>query len=194
MNTALRISIIIFSFLTIPINIIQSYQYKEYILHWIDMDKEKYWKVFLKTEDRFKGILWKKDYDLNQYVVEKELSLGDINVNKNVSQEIYAISSKNIPNFEKISVIQLLVDDQFSDKDESMILVQINNSKQNYYHHQRNLIHFQEKGFNKFQTGLFNFEFIPITNGQDNTIVIKVVTIKENKNLNNIRIKFLRKN
>ena len=48
---------------TIPLNIIQTYQYKEFILHWIDMDEEMYWKVFLKTDDRFKGLIWKNKYD-----------------------------------------------------------------------------------------------------------------------------------
>ena len=45
LTTGLMVSLI--TFLTIPISVIQTYQYKEYILHWIDMDKEKFWKVFL---------------------------------------------------------------------------------------------------------------------------------------------------
>lgn len=40
------------------IQIVQSYQYKNYIFHWDDMTAEKYTKVFLHTENRYKGLLW----------------------------------------------------------------------------------------------------------------------------------------
>ena len=42
----------------IYVNQVQAYQYRHYILHWSVMSKEKYWKVFLKTDDKWKGYLW----------------------------------------------------------------------------------------------------------------------------------------
>ena len=42
--------------------IIQTYQYDNYILHWTSMNKERYWRIFLKTEDKYKGVLWYTTY------------------------------------------------------------------------------------------------------------------------------------
>lgn len=57
-------------------NIIQTFQYKNYILNWGEMDKEMYWKVFLRTEDQFKGLVWKRTYDFSQYKTLKEITIG----------------------------------------------------------------------------------------------------------------------
>jgi hypothetical protein len=47
------------------ISIIQTYQYQSFILDWGEMNKEKFWKVFLKTEDKYRGLVWLKTYDLS---------------------------------------------------------------------------------------------------------------------------------
>lgn len=45
------------------VNFIQAYQYKNYILHWHNMDKTSYWNVFLKTDLKYQGALWtESDY------------------------------------------------------------------------------------------------------------------------------------
>lgn len=46
----------------IGLNQVQDFQYRHYILHWSIMSETKYWKVFLKTGDRFKGYLWDQMY------------------------------------------------------------------------------------------------------------------------------------
>ncbi len=43
----------------IVINLVQEYQYYHFILHWENMDKESYWKVFLRTGKAWRGYLWK---------------------------------------------------------------------------------------------------------------------------------------
>src|SRR5690606_18227397 len=46
------------------VNFIQAYQYRHYILHWEIMNKEAYWKVFLKTDSKYRGALWTEtDYN-----------------------------------------------------------------------------------------------------------------------------------
>jgi hypothetical protein len=47
---------------TIILNQVQAYQYRHYILHWSLMDKEKYWKVFMKTGDKWAGYLWNQKF------------------------------------------------------------------------------------------------------------------------------------
>ncbi|RLD54160.1 MAG: hypothetical protein DRI97_12040 [Bacteroidetes bacterium] len=41
------------------LNMIQVYQYKNWILYW-DMDEEMYWRVFLKTDKEYHGLLWRE--------------------------------------------------------------------------------------------------------------------------------------
>ena len=48
------------------INQVQAFQYKEYILYW-NMDKEMYWRVFLKTSTNYKGLLWEEAESLESY-------------------------------------------------------------------------------------------------------------------------------
>lgn len=54
----IRLCVSIFSIIFICITFIQIDQYSKYILSWEGMDKEKYWMVFLKTQDKYRGMLW----------------------------------------------------------------------------------------------------------------------------------------
>jgi hypothetical protein len=56
---------LLLAFACVPLNAIQAWQYQNYILHWDAMTREGYFKVFLKTEDRYKGLLFKRDFDLS---------------------------------------------------------------------------------------------------------------------------------
>ncbi len=56
-----RKAIYIFSALCIfllYVNQVQAYQYKNFILHWELMSRYKYWKIFLKTDPKWKGYVW----------------------------------------------------------------------------------------------------------------------------------------
>ncbi|MCC7332670.1 MAG: hypothetical protein IT232_08690 [Flavobacteriales bacterium] len=61
-NSIIVILIILFSSITQ----IQIDQYSRYILHWESMTKEAYWKVFLKTHEKYRGILIKEPQKINQ--------------------------------------------------------------------------------------------------------------------------------
>ena len=54
-----KVAIVSLSLITLPINIIQTYQYKNFILHWVDMNRDSYWDLFLKTDSKYRGLLWK---------------------------------------------------------------------------------------------------------------------------------------
>ena len=47
------------------ISIIQTYQYQNYILHWSLMNYERYWQTFLKTDEKYKGLLWIDKHDIS---------------------------------------------------------------------------------------------------------------------------------
>jgi hypothetical protein len=47
------------------ISIVQTYQYQTFILHDSQMTKEKYWRVFLKTQPRYRGLLYLNKVELH---------------------------------------------------------------------------------------------------------------------------------
>jgi hypothetical protein len=54
----IKIIFILICTAAIPVNQIQAYQYRYFILHWDRMDKFKYWKTFLKTGYKWYGYVW----------------------------------------------------------------------------------------------------------------------------------------
>ncbi len=194
-NVTPRILIMILALPTIPLNIVQTYQYKEFILHWINMDAEKYWKVFLKTDNRFKGLVWKNNYDSNRYSTLYEINIGDIRSTKNSINTVLNINSLEIRNFDEVSIIQVLIDNDYQENSDTKIFLSINklSNDHNYYWHERYLIHFHENNLNELQTGLFNFELNPIVDNQEKNISLEVKTGNQNDYLKNVRIKFLSK-
>jgi hypothetical protein len=59
--TAVRSFLIPLSLLAVPLNFIQTYQYNKFILHWDGMDRDRYWKVFLRTTPNFEGIFYRTE-------------------------------------------------------------------------------------------------------------------------------------
>lgn len=190
-----KLFIILLALSTIPLNIIQTYQYKEYIIHWIDMNKEIYWKIFLKTDDRFKGLVWKSGYNSKNYSTVHEVNIGDLNPEKDTAYVIRTITSLDVPHFEKVNTIQVLIDNDYQEKNNSKIVLSINRSSDNYnyYYNDRYLIHFHEKGFNEWQTGVYNFEFNPLIENSEKTISFEIISRNQSSKLLNIRLRFLTK-
>jgi hypothetical protein len=61
---------VLVKWLTLPIisiaaflALVQTFQYKHYILSWDTMTKSDYWTVFLKTEEKYRGYLWQEKWD-----------------------------------------------------------------------------------------------------------------------------------
>lgn len=59
----------------IPITVVQGFQYKNYILHWDSMEKDSFWEVFMKTTNKYRGVLWqeKKTYASNQIIFKSKI-------------------------------------------------------------------------------------------------------------------------
>ena len=55
------VGVVLLTLATVPVNLIQNYQYQKFILHWDGMDKERFWKVFLKTDRRYDGIFYREE-------------------------------------------------------------------------------------------------------------------------------------
>jgi hypothetical protein len=177
--------------ITSYINIVQTYQYKEYFLHWIDMDKAKFWELFLKTDDNYRGLLWKIPIDENNYNVNKEINLGNVFIDKSISgAPILNLPTDSIPNFATVSSIVFQFDNHFYSTSPTQITASIREGDHFYYWNKRSLLQFRETQLNEWHTGKFNFDFPPITNSHNAQIVI-IFETTDYDNLNNAKIRFL---
>jgi hypothetical protein len=194
-NLRTKSVILLLSILTIPVNIIQTYQYKEFILDWVNMDKDKYWKVFLKTDDKYKGLLWKKIIDDSNYKVIKEIIIDNFKTIGNTNQLVYKLTSDDIYEFNKLKVVQILIDNNFNEQNNSEFFLHIydpNKPKKNTPYH-IHLLQFAKKKFNTMQTGIFNFEISHSNDTINKTISFEISPNNEINTLKNIKLKFLAK-
>lgn len=194
LNMMPRLIVISISFLTIPINLIQSYQYKYNILHWIEMDKAKYWQVFLKTDAQYSGLLWRNDINEKLYTVVYEVNAGDLSLPKKNEAVVFRVDCSKIPDFEKVNNIQVIIDHDFEEHNDSRIGLSIcnQNNTKTYYWYERYLIHFNQKGLNKWQTGFFNFTLTPITDLEPKELFLILKTGDQADYLKNVRLRFLK--
>jgi hypothetical protein len=59
-TTIVRTVILTVCLFFVSLNLVQSYQYQHFILHWDGMNLERYWKVFLKTARSYDGIFYRQ--------------------------------------------------------------------------------------------------------------------------------------
>jgi hypothetical protein len=190
----MKTAIIFISVLTIPVNIIQAYQYEKYILHWSDMNKEKYWKVFLKTDKKYRGLLWKKSIDPNNFVTVADFVIGDINTSKNTDTVIFNANSLKIPDFKHVRIIQVLIGNDYRKENDSEIILSITDTSNSniYYNRPLYLFRYLEKQNNEWQTGLFNYEINPFADQEEKNIRLKIISVNQNNKLKNVEIKLLK--
>lgn len=48
-------------------NSVQVHQYRRYILHWSQMDKDRFWTIFMRTDSDYEGLFWGTDVTLFDY-------------------------------------------------------------------------------------------------------------------------------
>ena len=192
LGRAWQLTVIMLSLMTVPLDVIQTYQYKEGILHWADMDRVKYWKVFLKTDKRFACVVWDKKKDFDDCNLLKDISIGDIDTYKGTCHEVFAVNSHDVPDFDKVSIIQMLIDSDYERRNDSKVELSIDESgdHHNYYRREIYLIRFSEKDFNEWQTGYYNYEFTPVNDTKDMIVTLQIFSGSRDNHLKNVRIRF----
>ena len=186
---------IILCTLTIPLNLIQTKQYRSYILHWGDMNKQGYWKVFLHLEDRYKGILWKKHYDFNNSntVYLDSLSIGNIKINPHSWTSVLDISTNKFHSFPKANILQLQFNNNFSSSEKAKIVLTIDDTVSNKqaYYHEVPVIHFADDKLDKYQLGTYNFEFHPVSDSGQLVLKIHVKTEDDSLIMDNLSMRIV---
>jgi hypothetical protein len=195
-NRKSAIALGLISFSTIPISVIQTYQYKEYILHWIDMDKEKFWKVFLETEDQFKGLVWKDVYQTEDYTILDRKSIGNIKRAKNSYEVIATIPFNAVKNSGEINLLLIRLTSDFNTTDNSKIVISLDSKStdENYYWNNRSILHFHKNALNKKHQGSYFFKIESIADVQNAELNLLLETLSADRTLENIEVLFCKLN
>lgn len=182
--------LIILSLLTIPINVIQTYQYKKYILHWDSMNKEKYWKVFLKTAPVYEGLIWRKYVDINKFdkIETAEISgkflesdTRKLILSDTLFSESYdAIRFEQSQNFDPTNKTKI---EAFVYQDDSIV-----GSLYTY------LLHFEKEGFNKKHHGYYDMVLNDIDSSKTTVLEVFLTNYSQEGNeVAPITVKYLKK-
>lgn len=144
----------------IYISVIQTYQYKKFILHWFNMNEQSYWEVFLHTDRRYEGLLWKRQIPPNKLKVFKTYKLNDIRVEANKTETITMCQMDKNVFADSVQFIEFTFLNSFSENDQTWIDFIIKDQKQDtaYYGTELSLIHCREKPLNQFHRGKYLIE------------------------------------
>lgn len=178
----------------IPINLIQAYQYKHYILHWLEMDKESYWKVFLKTEDKYQGLLWKKKYEKYQYNTLHTVNKGDVDFNQDGSVKDVEVSLSEFGDTARFDLLLVEFENEMNRETEAKVTVTIQDEETEAftYWYQIPLMHFEQQGLNKDQKGQHFFELNEDQVPKNGKIVIRFELDYKAEEIENIRLTALK--
>ena len=179
----------------IPINLIQAYQYKHYILHWLEMDKEGYWKVFLKTEDKYQGLLWKKKYEKYQYNTLHTVNKGAVDFNQDGAVKDIEVSISEFGDTARFNLLLVEFENAMNAGTDAKVTVTIQDTetKEFTYWYQVPLIHFEQQGFNTDQKGQYFFELNEDQAPKDGKIIIRFELDEKAGKIENLSLIALRR-
>lgn len=190
----LRLIIIGISLLTIPVNIIQTIQYERYILHWTSMDKQKYWNVFLRMEERFNGIFWKDIYEFksDNASLARAVMLPDFIAPPDTALVITVDTATLEPEFIDVNFIEVTFSNEFSPGDDSRIELFLKDefADEVYFYTKKPVIHFSTGRLGKIQQGGYYFKIPPRTHQGVVTLHLNIFTKDRPVELKNMRINY----
>jgi hypothetical protein len=159
------------------------------------MNREKYWRVFLRTDRQFRGLLYKTVVNMEDYRQVDERTAGDFRVLPGKEDVIYEVNSSDIIDFKDVSLVQLSIENNFLKKNDTRIALIITDMEgsENLYWQRRYLIHFADGELNRPQTGTYNYSLSPFEDLNEKKITLQCFPGKEETELKNISIRFFRK-
>jgi hypothetical protein len=174
--------VVALAIVTIPLNIIQTYQYKHFILHWIDMNKKSYWEVFLKTDEKYQGLIWKHQTNYKAYSNYGNWHLPTFRLKQGEHHVVFSQQLSGIELKEKLALIQWSYDAYIAEKNNSKFTLSLiaTSNNQVFYAYTVPMIHFRNQLLDRYQRGYFDFE-IP-TIHDDQTYLLQL-TIEANEAL-----------
>jgi hypothetical protein len=183
------IPLLVLSSVTIPLNLVQTYQYKEYILHWDSMTKDKYWKIFLKTDPVYKGLIWRGSTSQSGYSVVKEVNQNSFDVKPNQQVKVYKNEHEELG----ADAILFQMSSEFTESNHTQFIAEI--VKHDSLIHRLNtyLIHFEKQGFNNYHKGKYLFKTPEISDSEQFSIDVYLVNDNQSRTIEPITITYLKK-
>ena len=190
-RTWFSISIVVICLVSIPVNLIQSFQYNKYILHWIDMNEEMYWKVFLKTENKYQGLVWVEQVDFATLTPTDSVSLGSVRFKSDMNQFEFNISTDSIKDFTEVNRIIVSIENEFNEELNIRVRLHISEeSNVHSYYHDPPIIHFARREFGIDQTGYYSYNFPKMTGIENGNINLNLFNNNSNTEVKNIKLVF----
>ncbi|HRI01500.1 MAG TPA: hypothetical protein PK006_10650 [Saprospiraceae bacterium] len=176
----------------VVLNVIQTYQYKQYILHWGEMDKKKYWSVFCETSREFIGLVWKSKKDTNQFKMLYEKNIMDDIFPKKSTTLLFEHTFNDSLSIDQVKFVQLQLENDFYRRSKSRILLTVVNAAtgENYIYSEHSLIQFYEEKLNLWHKGSFDFTIEGIPANTVCSLKLHLIAGDFHEQLSNIRVKF----
>jgi len=194
-NRWVKVLVVIVLLSFVPLNIIQAKQIQYYILQADFMTKEKYWKVFLKTDDSYKGYFlyqkklkrFKKGKKLHTYTA----SFTDpLLLNNKDFKELYNIECVEFDSIEFANIIHLNFDGCVTNNNTEILIKVMDPNGKNIHWTKKNTRYFYEE--NNCDDGELYIIIDPVppcskliisTRAIDDELIVKKLSVTFEKNI-----------
>jgi len=189
-----KILFIITAIACISLNLVQDYQYTNYILDGYTMNFEKYKRVFLKTGEQYSGLVSKRIYDYSKLDTIAQIELSDISIEPNTSLQIGNWNVDSLTQLSGATIIQISFRTSFHKEMNSRCQLFITNvnTDMNIFAPSPFVINFAEKESTEIHKGLYNFEIDDVLTQPHRAILISFYTRDLSLDMKDFIIYFLK--
>jgi len=178
----------------ISLNLVQDYQYTNYILDGYSMNFEKYKRVFLKTGEQYSGLISKRTYDYSKLDTIAQLELSDLFLEPNTSLKVAYLNIDSLTQYSGSTIIQLNFKASFHVEMNSrcQLFITDTNTDKNIFGHTPFVIHFAERESIEIHKGLYNFEIDDALSKPNRVIEISFSTEDKSLEMKDFMIYFFK--
>jgi hypothetical protein len=186
----MNLLIVPFGLFCIYLSVFQSWQYTHFVLHWAEMNEDKYWLVFLESGDQYRGAIWKPEV-FRPWAEKDMYQEAKVEVAPYVCDTLY---KRAIGDSELVKPSLLLVGFEYGrdywGEDPAAIDVSVLDSTglKALYYRRTYVFHYRER--DKDRHGSYFYELPPITGSGPLTLLVRVFTNENVVVLNRLEVKF----
>lgn len=164
--------------LFVVLNLVQTWQYKKYILHWYTMDYTTYKKVFLRTSAAYKGILWKAEFHEGDFKQDTAIAFLQIVVTENMFVDTVLYNPiSGLCDSANPEVVNISFEHNFPSYNETLIELNIMRSRdQVLFTRNVPLIHFASDELNTQQRGHYWFDVSGVSMEPTDYLMVRIFT------------------
>lgn len=186
-----------FKFLGIPlgvffcyVNIIQAYQYRNYILPWGEIGYDNYKKVFLKTHPKYQGYFFRGESDLKDYDLVKSCAYNNTIEVKEQSETSAIFIKDSIANYDSVKLARVWLPVTPADDYKVVLSIKSDKNEVVYYHSQWYFHNFKE---NKDKVYLNYFFYDEIFIGKQPLFIdVRIETTENSVKINRLQLDFFK--